>query len=89
MMDIRTKAKIVSDYYVYRSNEAWRIENDLGGPLAYALERGWVDEVRGEGAMWIEISYSNILEMYDLDPHAEFDSLNDLLEIAEYPDAEG
>ncbi len=88
-MDFSKKAQIVADYYVHMSNESWRAENDLGAPLAYALVRGWVDEVRDEGAMWIETSYSDILETYGLDPYSEFDSLNDLLEIAEYPDAEG
>jgi hypothetical protein len=88
-MDFSKKAEIVGDYYVFHADEEWRAMNDLGGPLAYALKRGWVDEVRGEGAAWIETSYADILDQHELDPYSEFDSLEELLEIAEYPNAEG
>ena len=78
------QVQIVADYYSRYADEEWRALNDLGGPLAWAYVRGWIDEPKGEGLMWVQNSYENILDTYGIDPTADFDDLDELMDIAEY-----
>lgn len=36
--------------------------NEIGLVLSLALERGWVDNVVGEGVSWIQNTFDNLLE---------------------------
>lgn len=89
MTEIHNKINILAGVWLdHRAEFAEYCHNyDLGLPLAGALVLGGVERNEGVtniGLMWINEAFDALVEILGLDPFAEYESLDEMLEIAGY-----
>ena len=86
MTDFETQCEILSDLWLnYKDNEELEdfVEyNDLGLPLAYCIHTKLVD-VTDEGIVYVEETFDLLCKGLDVDLDAEYESLNELMELQE------
>ena len=75
---------IVSDFYLHMGYDYPDLlaGYDLGFPLAVAIIRGGVEEVTDLGKQWIEEAFIGICDEFDLDIYGEYDTLGDMVALA-------
>jgi hypothetical protein len=89
MTELHNKVNIVASVWLdHRTEFAEFIHDyDLGCPLAGALVLGGVVRDGGVteiGSMWITEAFDGLVEVLGLDPFAEYETLDQMLEIAGY-----
>lgn len=82
-MDFKKKASIVSECWLAtRTHHAWEElikYGDLGFPLAYAVNDNMAT-VDSRGEAFIEELYSLIVTTLDIDPEAEYENFENMLD---------
>lgn len=85
-MDFETKADVVAQcWLVVRNSDDphWQelvTYGDIGFPLAYAYDQGFVTELSRSGIAEVEDLYTLILKTLMLDPDSEFASFDAMLD---------
>jgi hypothetical protein len=94
MTTLETKTNILHQFWVEYSQDAGSEEasfindHDIGVPLASLLVLGNA-LATPKGVKWIEEDFDSLCELMGIDKYGDYDSLETMLEISEYPDAEG
>lgn len=85
------KALIVSDFFEFYSEDYPELiaRYNIGFPLAFALSYEGVEALTLLGKDWITEAYEALCRTFGVDVYGEYADLNELLEISEYPNAEG
>lgn len=92
MATVRQAVDILGEFYDReRGNEDWRdwfILNDIGIPLAWLGWRGLATPT-DDSVQFIDETWQAFCEALGVDSHAEFDSLDDLIDFLdhEYPES--
>lgn len=83
-----TQLDVVAQFFLElgSENEDLVAAYDLGFPLAVAFMQGGVEDdgLTETGRGWISETFLAILDSYGLDPSREFESLDEILEVADY-----
>lgn len=86
MTTLETKTTILSDFWFMSAQDPEHEEfieaHDIGIPLAVLTLLGHATATP-TGVEWIHTDYADLLEHLGVDPHGEFDSLDELMEIAD------
>lgn len=85
-MKYEEKQLVVSEAWMaLKVSEAWKdVLNycDLGFPLAYASQVGLIDELKGDARVFVEETFSILLEVLALPLDSEYTSWLDMNEAA-------
>ena len=92
MTTLDNKIQILNDFYIEFGSDGVYADfievHDLGLPLAVLITQGHALATES-GITWIHDDFTALCEELGVDRHGDYESLDDMLEIAEYPDAEG
>lgn len=85
MTPFSNQVDILSELYLeYSDDEQWQgflKIYDLGIPLAVAIANGGAS-ANSKGESWINESYIALCELLQIDSHGNYESLEDMLELA-------
>ena len=87
MTTLDTKVQILHEFWIHYSTSGdyddFIETHDIGIPLASCIVLGHAIATES-GVRWIEDDYASLLDLLGVDPHGEYDSLDELMEIAGY-----